>query len=218
MRRMSILAAAPLAALLLAGPVIAGAQEDATGDEPGSRVVSPAECTVEPAAADAIAAALTDGAPAAGIQVQIPLGQPADPETGKQVATAVRGILACLNAGDFLRVGALTTPNGAKALLSGLAAGGPEALNESLAAAPVAREEAAYVRLLAVTDPAIAADGRIVAFAVINEPVRPPRGPETLLFAFANDNGVLKLDSLLGFSLIQPEGAATPAAEGTPAP
>jgi len=214
---MSILAAAPLAALLLAGPVVARAQDDTGTEEASSRVVSPAECTVEPAAADAIAADLTDGTPGGGIQMQVPLGQPADPETGKQVATAVRGVLACLNAGDFLRVGALTTPNGAKALLSGLAAGGPDKLNEALAATPVARDEASYVRLLAVTDPSIAEDGRILAFAVINEPVRPPRGPETLLFAFVNDNGVLKLDSLLGFSLIQPEKAGTPAAEGTPA-
>jgi hypothetical protein len=224
MRRLAILAAAPLAALLLAGAPVIHAQEEDVEKESSSRIVSPEECTVEPAAADEFAASLTDGAEVQGIQIAVPLGAPASPEQAIAISDATRQIVACLNAGDFLREASLVTANGAKVLLGGLAAGGPEALAAQLAEAPVARDEAGYIRLLAITDPAVAEDGRLVAFVVLNEPVRLPRGPETLLFVFKDEEGTLKLDYLLGFTDIAAvidlaaAAAASPVAEGTPAP
>ncbi|MGI9252148.1 MAG: hypothetical protein ACR2J8_00235 [Thermomicrobiales bacterium] len=225
MRRLAILAAAPLAAILLAGSPIVHAQTEDVDKESSSRVVSPDECVVEPAAADAFAASLVDGAEVQGIKIAVPLGMPASSEQSVAIQDATRQIVACLNAGDFLREASLTTANGAKVLLGGLAAGGAEDLATRLAAAPVVRDEASYIRLLAITDPAVTDDGRVVAFVVLNEPVRPPRGPETLLFVFKDDAGTLKLDYLLGFTDIKAvmeqaaadAAAATPAAEGTPA-
>jgi hypothetical protein len=226
MRRLALFAAAPLAVLLLAGAPVIHAQEEDVDKESSTRVVAPEECTVEPAAADAFAASLVDGAEIQGIQIAVPLGKPASSEQSVAISDATRQIVACLNAGDFLREANLVTANGAKVLLGGLAAGGPEALAAKLAEAPVARDEAGYIRLLAVTDPAVTDDGRVVAFVVLNEPVRPPRGPETLLFVFKDEGGALKLDYLLGFTDIKAvmeqaaaaaAAAGTPEAEGTPA-
>ncbi|MFM9105162.1 MAG: hypothetical protein ACKOWF_00495 [Chloroflexota bacterium] len=220
MRRIAILAAAPMAALLLASGPIVHAQEEDVDRESSTRIVSPDECTVEPTAADAFTAALADGAEIQGIQIAVPLGAPASSEQSIAINDATRQIVACLNAADYLRAASLVTANGAKVLLGGLAAGGPEDLAAKLAAAPEAREEAAYIRFLAVTDPAVTADGRLVAFVVLNEPIRPPRGPETLLFVFKDEGGSLKLDYLLGFTDIKAllEQAAADQAAATPAP
>ena len=105
-------------------------------------------------------------------------------------------------------------------LLRTLLADGDADRAAKLAEAPTAREEAAYIRFLAVTDPAVTADGRLVAFVVLNEPIRLPRGPETLLFVFKDEDGMLKLDYLLGFTDIKQllEQAAANEAAATPAP
>jgi hypothetical protein len=222
MRHLRILAAAPLAALLIAGGPLTSAQEDASR-ESASRVVSPQECVVEPMTADAFASSISDGAEVQAVQLQVPLGAPADGETSAAINDTVRQIVACLNAGDFLRAASLTTPNGAKVLLGGLSEGSVDDIAARMSEAPAAREEAGLIRLLAITDAAVNAEGQGLAFVILNEPVRPPRGPETLLFVLQDDNGTWKLDYLLGFTdiaavMAQAAAAATPDAEGTPAP
>lgn len=211
----SALAAAPIAALLLTGTVAA---QDEPERDVSPRAADPALCAAEPAAAADVAAALTATEPGPALEISLPLGQPVDAETATAVEDTTRELLACLNAGDFLRAGSLTTGNGAKLLFGGLAADGPEALDERLASEPVARvDEAAWVRLVGVTDVSVMADGRIAAFVILNEPVREPRGLETLLFVFQQEGDALKLDQLLGFSVIPPSVEGTPEAEGTPA-
>lgn len=212
MHRWSVLAAAPLAAVLVTGAV--GAQNDpGQGGEQGvgARVVLPEECRAQPRPAEELTAVLTADTELQSFTFTVPIGEEVDPDTAALINQTVRGLIACLNAGDFLRGSALATDNGARVLLGGLAAGGAEALGQTLAATPTARQEDALIRLLAVTDTVRMADGRLAAFVVINEPTRPPRGPETLLFVFTDENGEVKFDNLVGFSTLRPEAAATPA-------
>ncbi|MCC6315011.1 MAG: hypothetical protein IT337_13485 [Thermomicrobiales bacterium] len=207
---MSTLAAIPAVALLFVGSV--AAQEDATTDATPSRVVNPSECAVEPVSAADLSATLTAEATTEGFTMQIPLGTPADAATTTKVTDTVRQLFACLNGGEYLRGAALATPNGARLLFGGLAAGGPDALTASLEATPTARTEEGYLRVLAITDVSVLADGKIAAFVILNEPILPPRGPETKLFIFQPDGDQLKFDNMISFSVVPP----APAAEGTP--
>jgi hypothetical protein len=52
-------------------------------------------------------------------------------------------------------------------------------------------------------------DGRVAALALINEPVLPPQGQETLLLIFVWAEDRLFLDDIVQFSVV-------PLAEGTP--
>jgi len=216
---MSVLAAAPVAALLLTGAV--AAQDDATpeaGSESqlGPRVIAPEECAAEPRAAEDLVAVLTGGEEIEPVTFQVPLGEAADFDTNQDVVEAVRGVIACLNAGDFVRGSAYSTDNGARVLFGGLAANGPEAAQERLATPPEARPEEAFIRLIAITDVSRLPDGRVAAFVVINEPTRPPRGQETLLFLFEEDGRRLLFDNLIGFTTVPPEALGTPTADATP--
>lgn len=216
MRRMSVLAVAPMAALLLTGAV-AAQDEDSSDSLLGPRLITPEECQVGPLPVDEVAATLSSTEAINPVTFQVPLGEPADTQTTDAVVDEVRSVIACLNAGDYLRGAALATDNGARVLFSGLAANGPEALNERLAAEPTARPEQAYVRLITITDVSVLEDGNVAAFVVINEPTRPPRGQETLLFTFSQDNDQLLLDNLIGFTVVPPEALGTPVAGATPA-
>lgn len=208
--RLPFLIAAPILAAAIVLPAFA--QDDAGSDIGGSKVVLPSECAVEPLAAEDVATSLTDGAELVGFDLAIPLGDAISGEEAAAINDTVRQILACLNGGDYLRVANLTTGNGAKWLIGGLGTNGKDAAAAELSKEPTAREEAGYLRLIAITDPARMADGRYAAFVVLNEPIRPPRGPETILMVFVDEVGVMKLDALQGFSPRQP------ATEGTPAP
>jgi hypothetical protein len=55
-------------------------------------------------------------------------------------------------------------------------------------------------------------DGRVAAFVILNEPLLPPNGPETLLFIFANQDGTWKVDDYIDFSIVPPNfgSEATP--------
>ena len=55
-------------------------------------------------------------------------------------------------------------------------------------------------------------DGRVAAFVVLNEPLLPPAGPETLLFVFANQDGQWLVDDWIDFSIVPPNFGA----EATP--
>ncbi len=214
MRRLSVLAAAPVAALLLTNLVVA---QDATPESQlGSRSITPEECVVEPLSAEDVGAVLGADEELASITFQVPLGEGVDIETEDRIVETVRSVIACLNAGDYLRGAALSTDNGARVLFGGLAANGPEALQERLAEEPVVRTEAGYIRLIAITDAAALPDGNLSAFVVINEPTRLPRGQETLLFIFSEVDGQLLFDNLIGFTTIPPEDLATPTADATP--
>jgi hypothetical protein len=81
----------------------------------------------------------------------------------------------------------------------------------------VPRDENAYIRLLAVTDVSILPDGRVAAFVINNEPLLPPRGPETLLFVYSqSEDGAWLIDDYYDFTIVNPAAAGTPTADGTP--
>ncbi len=221
MRRSSILSAIPAVALLLVGTVTAAAQED---EEETSRRLSPELCQVEPRAEEEIIAAFgldaasVDEAPVfERVGISIPLGTLAPGEIIQGVTETTREFFACNNAGDVPRITALLSDAG----MFRFYGFGPrrEAADQQLrvwaGGATTPREENAYIRLLAVTDVSILPDGRVAAFVINNEPLLPPRGPETLLFVFVQgDDGGWLVDDYYDFTIIDPGAAdATPVSE-----
>jgi hypothetical protein len=220
MRRTSLLSVIPAMALVVAGTVSAAAQDD---QDEANRVLSPELCQVEPRAeADLIAlfgleAASADEAPEIlRAEISIPLGQPAPGEVIQGVTEAVRMFFACNNAGDVPRTTALLSESGILRFYGF----GPreEAVDQQFrswaAGEATPREESEYIRLVAVTDVSLLPDGRVAAFIVNNEPLLPPRGPETLLFVFSQaEDGSWQIDDYYDFTVIAPDSV-----EGTPAP
>ena len=211
MRPWRALAIAPLAALLVTSPVLAqeGTPEADGAENP--RLVAPSECVAEPRAYDDIATILAlDGAgvpPPAMTQITPPLGDIADVESSISIKEAARQVLACFNAGDIPRAAGLMTENGVRRAYWGLTI---DEENRQLARAritapPQPRTEEALVRLITVTDVSLLPDGRIAAFVVLNEPLLPPSGPETLLFVFANQDGQWLVDDWIDFSIVPPD-------------
>jgi hypothetical protein len=220
MRTWRALAIVPVAALLLTGSV--AAQDDAGDGEESDRVPMPEECQVAPRAADEIGAVLAldgEGVPApAYTTITPPLGEIASAETEVAVHEVARELLACFNAGDIARAAALMTDNGIQRAYWGLTINpeSRETTRTRLAGQPVPRETETFARLLTVTDASTLPDGRVAAFVVINEPLLPPAGAETLLFVFANQDGQWLIDDWIDFSIVPADfGAeATPTASG----
>jgi hypothetical protein len=212
------LAIAPLATLLVAGPVLA---QDGTPEADGAenpRLVAPSECVAEPQSYEDIAAILNldgDGVPAPALtQITPPLGEIADVKTSISIKEAAREVVACFNAGDIPRAAGLMTENGVRRAYWGLTidAENRELARTRIAAPPQPRTEETLVRLITVTDVSVLPDGRVTAFVVLNEPLLPPAGPETLLFVFANQDGRWLVDDWIDFSIVPPDFAeeATP--------
>jgi hypothetical protein len=219
MGRWRALVIAPLAALLVTGPVIA---QESTPEADGSenpRLVAPSECVAEPRAYEDIASILAldgDGVPAPAVtQITPPLGEVADAETSISIKEAARHVLACFNAGDIPRAAGLMTENGVRRAYWGLTIDteNRELARTRITAPPEPRAEDALVRLITVTDVSLLPDGRIAAFVVLNEPLLPPPGAETLLFVFANQDGRWLVDDWIDFSIVPPNYGleATPA-------
>ena len=210
MRGWRALAIAPLATLLVTGPVLA---QDGTPEADGAenpRLVAPSECVAEPQSYEKIADILNldgDGVPAPALtQITPPLGEIADIETSISIKEAAREVVACFNAGDVPRAAGLMTENGVRRAYWGLTidAENRELARTRIAAPPQPRTEEALVRLITVTDVSVLPDGRIAAFVVLNEPLLPPAGPETLLFVFANQDGRWLVDDWIDFSIVPP--------------
>jgi hypothetical protein len=210
MGRWRALVIAPLAALLVTGPVIA---QESTPEADGSenpRLVAPSECVAEPRAYEDIESILAldgDGVPAPAVtQITPPLGEVADAETSISIKEAARHVLACFNAGDIPRAAGLMTENGVRRAYWGLTIDteNRELARTRITAPPEPRAEDALVRLITVTDVSLLPDGRIAAFVVLNEPLLPPPGAETLLFVFTNQDGRWLVDDWIDFSIVPP--------------
>lgn len=220
MRRWRALAIVPAAAMVLTGSALAQDGTPAAGETENPRQVSPAECVAEPRPVEEIDALLDlNGAgiqPPPAVTITAPLGTNVDPKTDVSIKEAVRGILACLNAGDIPRGAALMTDNGIKRTYWALTVDAQSRENAKalIAAPPQPRNSSAFIRLITVTDASTLDDGRVAAFVVLNEPVLPPSGPETLLFLFKNVDGQWKLDDFADFSILPADYGATP--ESTP--
>ena len=183
MRRWRALAIAPLAALLVTGPVLAQESTPEADGAENPRLVAPSECVAEPRAFEDIAAILAldgEGVPAPAMtQITPPLGEVADAETSISIKEAARQVLACFNAGDIPRAAGLMTENGVRRAYWGLTidAENRELARTRITAPPEPRAEEALVRLITVTDISLLPDGRIAAFVVLNEPLLPPARP-----------------------------------------
>jgi hypothetical protein len=218
MRRWRALAIAPLATMLVTGTVWAQDATPEAGIDENPRLVAPAECVSDPRTADEIFTILQidgEGVPAPAMtQITPPLGENADSETTIAVKEAVREVLACFNAGDIPRAAGLMTENGIKRSYWGLTVDqeNRDLARERIGATPEPRADEFLIRLIAVTDVSVLPDGRVSAFAVINEPLLPPGGPETLLFIFTNQDGRWLLDDFIDFSIVPPATEATPTA------
>lgn len=217
MQRWRGLFVAPVAALMLAAPVMAQDGTPTPASE-SARNVNASECVVEPRTFDEIAAILDlNGAgipqpPATTITP--PLGTVVDADTDAAVKDIARQVLACFNAGDIPRAAALMTDNGVKRSYWGLTIDeeNRELARTRLAQPAEARAEEVYIRLITITDASELPDGRVAAFVILNEPLLPPNGPETLLFIFANQDGTWKVDDYIDFSIVPPNygSEATP--------
>lgn len=219
MRDWRALAIVPLAAMLLTGPALA--QDDADVEVVASRhVVPPADCMAEPRAYEDISTILAlegEGVPPPPtIQISPPLGAIADEETTSEVRAVARRVIACFNAGDVPRATALMTDAGVRRVYWGLTIDeeNRELSRTRLASAPEPRADEALVSLIAVTDVLVLPDERVAAFVIIDEPLLQPEGAETLLFVFANQDGMWRMDDLIDFT-IAPIGGSV---DATPAP
>ena len=210
MRGWKALAIAPMATLLIAGPVLAQESTPDAGSE-NPRMVAAEECVIEPRAFDEIAAILQldgEGVPQpAYTTITPPLGEIVDSATDIQIKEVARQLLACFNAGDIPRAAALMTDSGVARTYWGLTIDEENRAlaRVRLATPPVPRVPDLFVRLITVTDASLLPDGRIAAFVVINEPLLPPQGAETLLFIFANEDGQWKIDDYIDFSIVPPD-------------
>ena len=229
MHRLSILvvvfALAVLGAGLTPSPVAAQEEPRATPAAGGQgEAVLPEVCQVAPRPAEEVFALLgmAEGDAATPAVDRTPVPAPpwvaADEETVAAATATTQEWLACINADDNFRIAALMTDAAlARFFGGGLAADEAlEGARANLAGTPVPREEDAHVRLVAVTDVALVDDGRVAALVLINEPVLPPRGQETLLLLFAPGDDRLLIDDIVQFSVV-PLAEGTPAA-GTPQP
>ena len=219
MRVWRALAIVPVAAMLVAGSALAQDATPSPDENENPRLVDPSDCKSNPLPVDQLSTIL--GLDAQGVPqpeyttITPPLGTVVDNETAISIKDAAREVLACFNAGDIPRAAALMTDNGIKRSYWGLTINDQARQNAKnvLAQAPTPRNEDQAIRLIAVTDASTLPDGRVAAFLVINEPLLPPPGPETLLFIFANQDGTWKVDDFIDFSIVPPSGtpAATPA-------
>jgi hypothetical protein len=223
----SVLALVVLGTGLVSGRVAAQDDPMATpgAEVAAARVVPAEECQVEPRPAEDVFAllGLAEGAaeatPAADrTPVPAPPWVAADPLAVDAATATIRDWLACINADDNFRIAALMTdPAIVRFFGGGLAADeAMEGARENLAGTPVPRREEEHVRLVAVSDVSQLDDGRVAALALINEPVLPPQGQETLLLIFVWAEDRLFIDDIVQFSVV-PLAEDTPAS-GTPQP
>ncbi|CAA9565701.1 MAG: hypothetical protein AVDCRST_MAG59-3004 [uncultured Thermomicrobiales bacterium] len=220
MRHRFVMAVVPAAALLLSPGAMA---QESTPDAEGSRAAAEA-CQGEARSVDELLAAVdleesvdvgTPEAVARGILA--PLGARAEVEAREGIAATVQELYACLNANDVPRAAALMTDAGLRRFLGEPPADeeAAAALRETYEAEPEARAEDQQARIVAITDESLLEDGRAVAFVVVNEPLLPPGGAETLVFYFVEEDGTWLLDDYIDFSLTPVEvvAGATPEAE-----
>jgi hypothetical protein len=223
----SVLALVVLGTGLISGRVAAQEDPMATpgAEVAAARVVPADECQVEPRPAEEVFAVLglgegADAATPAADRTPVPAPPwvAAEPETVEAATATIRDWLACINADDNFRIAALMTdPAIFRFFGGGLAPDEAiEGARGNLAGTPVPRSEEEHVRLVAVTDVSRLEDGRIAALTLINEPVLPPQGQETLLVILVEADSRLFIDDIVQFSVV-PVTEGTPAS-GTPQP
>ena len=133
----------------------------------------------------------------------MPEGETADEATAAEVGALYEQLIACVNAGDFLRVYALYSDDYVQRNLS-------EELLSTLPATPVPSEQSMQSEFGGVLDARVLDDGRIAALVTTSN----PQSGEVILFAILRrDSDRLRIDEE---QVVEAE-TPTAAAEGTPA-
>jgi hypothetical protein len=160
MQRARMVIALALGLAVLAPPATAQETTPATGLPV---TPDPAECVVAPRRIEDFAALVGTSVPAPQEAFARPRGEPADPETAAAITATVRELVACFNAGDWLRAAALYTNAGFGEDFAGTTR--EELL--VLEASPSPIEEMGRVALIAVRDIERLPDERAGAVVVV---------------------------------------------------
>ena len=171
---------------------------------------APEECRVPPRSLSSLQALTSPTAatpvpsPAPGPD-GLPVGAPADAATLAGIAATARELVACLNAGEFLRGLALYSDAFLRADLAG--SGGITEEAYAARATPFPRPPAAWFTLTEVRDARLLADGRAGAVVGIRGPGAAAADLSFLIFVKASDRWLL--DGVI---------AQVPGEAGTPGP
>jgi hypothetical protein len=180
--------------------------------EPGPETaIDPAECQVEPRSVDGILAlwypdrdagtpVRTGSAREVRTSVPVPLGEPADAMTLEGISVTIREEIACVNAGDPLRSFALYSDD----LMRSFGVGMESPIQDTratLETPPTPLPVTQRIKLLAVTDVSVMADGRIGAFIVYDDPQLSLPTVRTLVAIFVEERGRWVFDEIVEFTV-----------------
>jgi hypothetical protein len=161
-----------------------------------------AECRISPRSVERTLALIALATPETSTREApyaiVPKGTPADASTVAGVIATVREFVACVNAGDFPRAFTLFTEDGFKRFSTSSTPPTEEEIRVLFEVNPedVATETPAS--LVAVTDISDLADGRVGAFAVIDDATEsPPMTTSYLVFARTGERWLI--DDILEF-------------------
>jgi hypothetical protein len=224
MRYLVAMVALSLALAFAVARPVRGAQ-NATPAAGIGEAIDPAECRAEPRSPDE-QIALWYAPDAAGTpvlaapapdqdrfptSVPVPLGEPADAATVAAVTATVREIIACINSGHVTRAFWLFTDDLVRHL--GPPPGTSVEDARAFLTAPVdPLPTELRLRLIAVTDVSVMADGRIGAIVIYDDPTGPPEGLETELLIFVEESGRWLVDGIAEFTVVPLSVEGTPAA------
>jgi hypothetical protein len=222
MRHVPLAAAVLIVIALLTGSArVTAAQESTPGALP--RTPDPAECQVEPRSLDDMLSltgtpvagtpaadealeeeAVLPASPIAGLPIQ---GEPADEATVAAIEETVNEVLACFNAGDFLRAFALFSDD-----LIGTFGPIPEEEIPFIEATPVAVAEEEQLTLVDISEVRTLDDGRVSAVVIVDDPTTPVEGGEAALIVFVQQDDRWLIDEFIEIPAVGTPAAGTPAA------
>jgi ketosteroid isomerase-like protein len=163
-------------------PVRAAAQE--ATPSPALDIPAPEECTVAPRTfaelqalvATPVAVTPTPAGEGSPTPFALPAGTPADEATTEEVRSAIRELVACINAGDFWRVIALYSDRYVQFFLSQGGELTEEAYSQYATPVPLPPEQ--QIAIVEYRDVVVLPDGRIAAVVVGDDPTDDePAGP-----------------------------------------
>jgi len=199
----------PALGLAVAAGAAGGGSVVAQPATPVGEMVAAGECTTEPrpagffeqlAATPGATPSTPVGQAGSPTPFAMPQGQPADQATVDAVTETERQVVACLNAGDYLRVYALYSDNYVRQNV-------PAETIGALPATPVPAPETTQLVLQAVREVVLLPDGRAAALIDLTGPQA--GGAVTTTYAvFAQVDGRWLIDE----ETVVQAGAATPAA------
>jgi hypothetical protein len=141
---------------------------------PESTVSGPEGCAIAPLPLDVVVAQLNGGAAAETSPESAPTGSPVASETTEAVSAALDIFVACVNAGDYLRIAAITTPAFFGEIVTG--SGWETDELEANLSALHPRDPAQYMQILANGPVLMLSDSLATETVVLLEPASPLLG------------------------------------------